>query len=169
MKYHISSDILGPLNSEEFREPHKNQKFFILTITDRCSRWTEIFKLNEITPESIIKHFIIWISRHGSPETVLSDQGRQYTIKKYQEFSKTNGIKSKLTTVANPIRSKNLQRIKRRTIQTKTSEPQNSEMLSNRITTEKKYSGSNSTNVTEQTRSGKQKLKRSSTTNDGNF
>lgn len=43
-----------------------------------------------------------WIKHHGPPTTCLSDQGRQYVSKEFNEFLKDNQIKPILATPFNP-------------------------------------------------------------------
>ncbi|KAH9385456.1 uncharacterized protein NEMAJ01_0352 [Nematocida major] len=100
---HISSDIVGPYDVKNFL--HKNatkSKFYILTITDRCTRWTEAFRVNTITVTQLIKHMITWIHAHGKPDTVLHDQGRQYVSKQFTQFLEQQGITQINTSPYNP-------------------------------------------------------------------
>lgn len=99
---HISSDIYGPIETQEFEEGSTSNKFYILTIIDRCTRWAECFKLNSLNPDEIIKHFETWISDKPKPRTCLTDQGRSYISTKFFEFLKTKEIKHLITTPYNP-------------------------------------------------------------------
>lgn len=52
---HISSDIVGPFWTHEFPGNHQHIKFWICTIIDRCTRWTQLYRINNITPQAIIQ------------------------------------------------------------------------------------------------------------------
>ncbi|KAI5193293.1 hypothetical protein NEMIN01_2454 [Nematocida minor] len=93
----ISSDIFGP-----FTLATNNRKYYIITITDRCTRWSEIAHTKLITAQAIIKQLQQWINTHPKPITILHDRGLQYTSKETQEFLKQHNIRSIHTTPYNP-------------------------------------------------------------------
>ena len=64
------------------------QQTFLL-IVDYYSRFIEIARLNGSTAEEVVTHTKSIFARHGIPETVVSDNGPQYTSELYAEFSKT--------------------------------------------------------------------------------
>ena len=64
------------------------QKTFLL-IVDYYSRFIEIARLNGSTAEEVVTHTKSIFARHGIPETVVSDNGPQYTSELYTDFSKT--------------------------------------------------------------------------------
>lgn len=99
---HLSSDILGPIPREEFRGVARHSKFWVLTITDRCTRWSKLYVVYDITPATVLKCLQSWIDAYGQPESVLSDQGRQYTAKIVKSYLKERGIQQVLCTPYSP-------------------------------------------------------------------
>lgn len=85
----ISSDIFGPILSCIVQEENANLKFYLLTITDRCTRWSEVYWLSSLKAKEIPQHFEHWIENNGNPETILTDQGTQYTSDTFIDFCKT--------------------------------------------------------------------------------
>jgi transposase InsO family protein len=59
-----------------------------LLVVDYFSRYPEIIKLSSTNSLSIITGLKSIFSRHGIPETVMSDNGPQYTSKEFKEFAK---------------------------------------------------------------------------------
>ncbi|MGL5707932.1 MAG: reverse transcriptase domain-containing protein [Aeromonas sp.] len=98
----ISMDIYGPIPGKIFSNHSTNNGLYLLSITDRCSRWTEVFSLTTIKTANVIKCLKLWFSRNGMPKTILSDNGRQFISKNMKQFLCNNNIKAILTTPFNP-------------------------------------------------------------------
>ena len=64
------------------------QKTFLLVI-DYYSRYIEVARLNNSTAEEVVAYTKSIFARHGIPETVVSDNGPQYTSEMYAEFAKS--------------------------------------------------------------------------------
>ena len=47
----------------------------MLTIYDRCSRWTEAYPLVRDSSEEVCWGFMEWVARYGLPAVALSDNG----------------------------------------------------------------------------------------------
>lgn len=83
---HVHLDIVGPL-------PVSQGQSYLLTIVDRFTRWPEAYPLPDITTQSIVKEFIThYVSRFGVPDTITTDQGRQFESKFFNELLRTFGI-----------------------------------------------------------------------------
>ena len=66
-------DIKGPIT------PSKNGYRYILVVVDHFTSWVEAAPLKGITAKEVIDTFFdLVISRHGCPESLLSDEGRQF-------------------------------------------------------------------------------------------
>ena len=72
----VSTDIFGPIKMKHFLTTRKEQYFYIITMTDVFSRWTESKVKFDITSETVCKVIEkTWISKFGPPRKILSDQG----------------------------------------------------------------------------------------------
>ena len=70
----VSLDIVGP-----FTTTYSGNRY-ILTIMDEFTKWPELFAIPDQTAETISKIFVKEIiCRHGTPRTILTDQGRNFT------------------------------------------------------------------------------------------
>lgn len=110
----ISADIVGPYKTKYFKTTIIEETFFLLTITDRCTRWTSVFLLKSLESSQIIKKLTIWFVNNGHPKTFLSDRGRQFTSEKFANFLGQNNIKQILTSTFNPTGNSISERINQR-------------------------------------------------------
>eukprot|EP00477_Mikrocytos_mackini_P000223 GAHX01000236.1.p1 GENE.GAHX01000236.1~~GAHX01000236.1.p1 ORF type:complete len:505 (+),score=69.11 GAHX01000236.1:395-1909(+) len=100
---YISSDIYGPINSFEFDTDQEHDHFYILTITDIYSKWSEVEPLYSTITEDILQVLEKkWIPKHGTPKRILTDNGPQYISTRFEDFCESNGIKHIKTTPFNP-------------------------------------------------------------------
>ena len=65
----------------------KDKKYLI--IVDYYSRYIETMLLKNELSETVILSMKSIFSRHGIPETVVSDNGRQFSSKEFKEFSQS--------------------------------------------------------------------------------
>ena len=63
------------------------QKSQYLLVVDYYSRFIEIAKLSSTTSTNVISHLKSIFSQHGIPETVMSDNGPQYSSEQFAEFA----------------------------------------------------------------------------------
>ena len=98
----ISSDIYGPLDAFRFEEGRAVNKVYLLTISDRCTRWTEVFLLKSISAQALIPCFTKWFQSHGLPRTCLTDQRRQYISETFRNFLAQHHTRHVLATTYNP-------------------------------------------------------------------
>src|SRR5699024_728399 len=90
----ISSDIFGPFKLDDYKHNFKSNKIYIITITDRCSRFSKLYLTEKINSDSVIKAFKLkWLSRFKMPTSILTDQGKGYNNNKFNEFCLRNKIK----------------------------------------------------------------------------
>lgn len=97
----ISTDIVGPLANSEY----------VLTILDHFSKFLELYPLRKITTEAVTKHFFTYITTHGRPKLLLSDNGTQYKAEVFTGVSKALGIALSNTTVAHPASNGQSERV----------------------------------------------------------
>ena len=85
----VGIDILGPLKDSV--DGYK----YVLVCVDLFTSWVEAIPLRIITADAVLRAiFNILISRHGCPETLLTDQGRQFTSSLFNDVCKQFNIKN---------------------------------------------------------------------------
>ena len=104
---HVHIDIVGPL-------PPAGSQRYLLTAVDRFTRWPEAWPLVDITAEHVAATFFAgWIARFGVPETVTTDQGRQFESQLFNELGKRSGFKHTRTTSYHPCANGMVERLHR--------------------------------------------------------
>ena len=94
---HVHVDIVGPLPVS--KEGHSH----LLTIVDRSTRWPEVIPLKSITAEVCADTFVQeWVARFGTPHTITTDRGTQFTSSTWACMCKTIGAQHILTTAYHP-------------------------------------------------------------------
>jgi len=81
----------------------KGQVKFLIVVVDYFTKWIEAEPIATITAHKV-QNFL-WkhvICRHGLPHSVVTDNGRQFTDRHFEQFFKGLGIKHLVTTVEHP-------------------------------------------------------------------
>jgi len=90
-------DILGP-----FHMAKGQVKFLIMTI-DYFTKWNEVDLIATISAQQI-QNFM-WkniICRHGLPHSIVTDNGKQFTEKGFEQFLQQLRIKHQISSVEHP-------------------------------------------------------------------
>ncbi|XP_031635639.1 uncharacterized protein K02A2.6-like [Contarinia nasturtii] len=87
----IHIDYAGPVHG-----------FYLLIVVDSYSKWIEVFKTKQMTTSFTISKLRETFSRYGLIDTLVSDNGTQFTSYEFKEFVKENGIKFILIAPGNP-------------------------------------------------------------------
>ncbi|XP_035890568.1 uncharacterized protein K02A2.6-like [Anopheles stephensi] len=66
--------------------------FYFLVVVDAFSKWPEIYKTSSTTTSATISMLRNIFARFGMPETLVSDNGPQFTSSLFEEFCNSNGI-----------------------------------------------------------------------------
>jgi len=106
--HRIHMDILGPL--PETAEGFK----YILSITDAFSKWLIAVPMINQTAISVSQAFVDnLITKFGCPKVVITDNGRQFISKIFEDLSKIYGFKHKKTTTYHPQSNGAVERMNR--------------------------------------------------------
>uniref|UniRef100_A0A5S6QPY4 Integrase catalytic domain-containing protein n=1 Tax=Trichuris muris TaxID=70415 RepID=A0A5S6QPY4_TRIMR len=87
----IHIDYAGPVDGR-----------YLLVIVDSFSKWPEVFLTERITTSSTISCLRQTFARFGMPETIVSDNGTQFTALEFKDFCAENGIQQIFTPPGHP-------------------------------------------------------------------
>ncbi|CAB0010179.1 unnamed protein product, partial [Nesidiocoris tenuis] len=92
----IHMDIVGPL-------PPSRGASYLLTCTDRFTRWVEALPMSNQTAETVATTFIAgWVADFGTPLTIVTDQGRNFKSNLFRQVADILGIELRQTTSYHP-------------------------------------------------------------------
>ncbi|KAL7639599.1 UNVERIFIED_CONTAM: hypothetical protein RMT77_010100 [Armadillidium vulgare] len=81
---------------------------------DRFTRWPEAILIPNITAETVAKAFLAhWVSRFGVPETITTDQGRQFESYLWRDFMSLLGTSRIRTSAYHPAANGMVERFHR--------------------------------------------------------
>ena len=101
-------DILGPLP----RTTTGNR--FVVVMTDRFSKLCRFRALRTITAEKLARTFAEeWVFVYGPPQSLLSDNGPQFTAKLFREACRLMGVRNVYTSTYHPQTNGLVERMKR--------------------------------------------------------
>ncbi|KAL7640064.1 UNVERIFIED_CONTAM: hypothetical protein RMT77_009478 [Armadillidium vulgare] len=104
---HVHVDLVGPI-------PPSDGCSYLLTCVDRFTRWPEAIPIPNITAEAVAKAFLAhWVSRFGVPETITTDQGRQFESHLWSDFMSFLGTSRIRTSVYHPAANGMVERFHR--------------------------------------------------------
>jgi hypothetical protein len=107
----IASDVVGPFDSNDFKTENITKKFWILVISDICSRFTQCYMICDLKPETIIHNLKSWMKKFEIPVKIITDQGKYYTSKMFSDYLKINRIKHCKISTYNPTANGIVERI----------------------------------------------------------
>ena len=77
----VHVDLVGPMQGKMF-----------LVLIDAHSKWLEACQMSSTTSTATIQHLRTIFSRFGLPETLVSDNGPQFSSEEFKSFCHKNGI-----------------------------------------------------------------------------
>jgi transposase InsO family protein len=69
---------------------------------DKFSKWIEVVPVTNQEATTAVKFFESIVYRYGVPNSIITDNGTNFTLGEFQEFAKNLGIKIKYASVAHP-------------------------------------------------------------------
>jgi hypothetical protein len=80
-------DLVGPLQKAPEGHTH------LLVAIDKFSKWIEVRPLNSIRSEQAVAFFTNIIHRFGVPNSIITDDGTQFTGRKFLDFCEDHHIR----------------------------------------------------------------------------
>jgi transposase InsO family protein len=90
-------DQVGPLPKSS-----RGSHIYLLVAVDKFSKWIEAVPVTNQEATTAVKFFESIIYRYGVPNSIITNNGTNFTSGKFQEFAKELGIKIKYASVAHP-------------------------------------------------------------------
>jgi len=97
-------DLVGPLQKAPGGFTH------LLVTIDKFSKWIEVRPITRIKAEQAVLFFIDIIHRFGVPNSIITDNGTQFTGRKFLEFCDRHLIRVDWAAVAHPKTNGQVQR-----------------------------------------------------------
>jgi ribonuclease HI/transposase InsO family protein len=97
-------DLVGPLQKAPRGFTH------LLVAIDKFSKWIEVRPLNSIRFEQAVAFFTNIIHRFGVPNSIITDNGTQFTGRKFLEFCEDHHIRVDWAAVAHPMTNGQVER-----------------------------------------------------------
>jgi transposase InsO family protein len=89
-------DLVGPLQKALGGYTH------LLIAVDKFSKWIEARPISKIKSEQVVLFFTDIIHRFGVPNSIITDNGTQFTGRKFLEFCDDHHIRVDWSAVAHP-------------------------------------------------------------------
>jgi ribonuclease HI/transposase InsO family protein len=100
-------DLVGPLQKAPRGFSH------LLVAIDKFSKWIEVRPLTSIRSEQAVAFFTNIIHRFGVPNSIITDNGTQFTRKKFLDFCEHHHIRVDWAAVAHPMTNGQVERANR--------------------------------------------------------
>jgi transposase InsO family protein len=97
-------DLVGPLQKAPGGFLH------LLVAIDKFSKWIEVRPLTSIRSEQVVAFFTNIIHRFGVPNSIITDNGTQFTRKKFLDFCEDHHIRVDWAAVAHPMTNGQVER-----------------------------------------------------------
>ena len=93
----VGIDLMGPFI------PSSNGNRYVLVAIDHCSSWVEAYPLQQKTAKCVLNALTQdFFARHGFPEIIISDNGREFTANEVRDYFADSGIRHNVTTPYRP-------------------------------------------------------------------
>lgn len=92
----LSADYYGPLPTST------GGVKYLLVVVDNFTKYVELYTLRRATTAATLRRICQYITTHGKPECILTDNGTQFTTKKWTQGLAKLGITPRFTAIRNP-------------------------------------------------------------------
>uniref|UniRef100_A0A3B3CC70 Gypsy retrotransposon integrase-like protein 1 n=1 Tax=Oryzias melastigma TaxID=30732 RepID=A0A3B3CC70_ORYME len=103
----VAIDVVGPFETAVW------DCRYAITMVDYHSKWPEVGFAASVTSETVISFLSSVFSRFGNPQTVVSDNGSQFTSAEFAAFLRSRDIKHIRTSVYHPAANGAVERFHR--------------------------------------------------------
>ena len=93
----VGLDLVGPLQKAPGGFSH------LLVAIDKFSKWIEVWPITSIRSEQAVDLFTNIIHRFGVSNSIITDNGTQFTGKKFLDFCEDHHIRVDWAAVAHPM------------------------------------------------------------------
>jgi transposase InsO family protein len=97
-------DLVSPLQKAPKGFTH------LLVTIDKFSKWIEVRPLTSIRSEQAVTFFTNIIHRFGIPNSIITDNGTQFTGKRFLDFCEGHHIRVDWTAIAHPMTNGQVER-----------------------------------------------------------
>ena len=77
-------------------------KKYVLLFVDHFTKWVEIYVTKDMKAKTVADCFVSFVCKHGAPEKLLTDQGRDYESRFFQEVLELLDVHKARTTAYHP-------------------------------------------------------------------
>jgi hypothetical protein len=98
-------DLVGPLKRAPKGYTH------LLVAVEKFTKWIEVQPIVTITSEQAVQFFLDIIHHFGVPNSIITDNGMQFTMKKFLKFYEDYHIRIDWLTVAHAPTNKQVERM----------------------------------------------------------
>ena len=103
----VAFDIVGPIGAKATTNGNR----FIISAIDYFTRWMEAIPIAEPTSEAVAEAMLKFVSRHGCPSRIVTDEGSCFTSKVMQTFEQGLGLKHHMVSCYRPQGNSRLERV----------------------------------------------------------
>ena len=103
----LGLDIVGPFETAMW------DCKFAITLTDYYSKWPEVAFASSVTTEAVLGFLSSIFGRYGNPESLVTDNGPQFTAAAFSSFLKDRGIAHVRSSVYHPAANGAIERFNR--------------------------------------------------------
>ena len=89
-------DLIGPLPKTT------RGNTYTVIMQDLFSKWPKVILIPDATVKTVVEAILDPIRRWGPPETIVSDQGREFVAELHQELARQLSIKRSFSTPGHP-------------------------------------------------------------------